>query len=153
MGKICLCCGEDFAPHPSRPDQQYCSKAGCQRERRRRWHRKKMESDAVYRQGQADCQKSWRDNHPDYWRRYRGQHPDYCERNRKRQRARNSQRQGRSPGTAAIAKMDELSACNHIESGKYILIPWREGIAKMDELIVQLAVIAGKIPMGVRAGP
>ncbi len=153
MGKICLCCDEEFKPYSSRPDQGYCGKAGCQRERRRRWHQEKMKTDPVYRQGQLDCQKNWREQHPDYWRRYRADHADYRDHNRDRQRERNRLR--RTPcSDEVIAKMDELPVCNHIESGRYILMPFREGmIAKMDELIVQLAVIAERSPVEVRAGP
>jgi hypothetical protein len=41
-----------------------------------------------------------------------------------------------------LAKMDEVTSCNDIESGKYILVPFRPGmLAKIDEVIVQLAVI------------
>lgn len=36
----CLACGEYFKPWPQTPDQSYCSKAGCQRERRRRTKQK-----------------------------------------------------------------------------------------------------------------
>ncbi|MDZ7641949.1 MAG: hypothetical protein U5J62_08015 [Desulfurivibrio sp.] len=67
MGKLCLCCGEFFCPYPGRPHQEFCSKAGCQRERRRRWHREKMANDEVYRKGQSDCQHNWLERHPDYW--------------------------------------------------------------------------------------
>lgn len=152
MGKICHCCEEEFIPCASRPDQKYCRKTKCQRERRRRWHRKKMETDSVYRQGQADSQKNWSEQHPDYWREYRLNHPDYCARNRERQRERNRRR--RSPADEAIAKMDELTACNYIESGKYRLVPLSDGmIAKMDELIVQLAVIPRKNLEEGRPGP
>lgn len=153
MGKICLHCVEDFIPCSSRPDQEYCGKAECQRERRRLWHRKKMKTDPVYRQGQLDCQKNWREQHPDYWRQYREDHPEYADRNRERQRERNRRRQSTS-SDEVIAKINESTTCNHIESGKYRLVPLREGmIAKMDELIIQLAVIPAESPVGVRAGP
>jgi hypothetical protein len=152
MGKICLCCAEDFVPYPGRPDQGFCSKAGCQRERRRRWHREKMVSDPVYRQGQSDCQRDWRERHPDYWRKYRAAHLDYCERNRRKQRERD-RRHSASPA-GALAKMDEVTRCNDIESGRYILVPFREGrLAKMDEAIVQLTVINGINSVESRAGP
>jgi len=152
MGKICLCCAENFVPYPGRPHQEYCRKAACQRERRRRRHREKMANDKGYRDGQSDCQKDWQERHPDYWRKYRASHPDYCERNRQRQRERNRRR--RAPPAETIAKMDEVTPCNDIESGKYILVPFRTGmIAKMYESIVQLTVIAGKNSTESRAGP
>ena len=36
----CLACGEYFKPWPQTPDQSYCSKLECQRERRRRTKQK-----------------------------------------------------------------------------------------------------------------
>lgn len=38
--KKCLACGEYFKPWPQTPDQSYCSKPECQRERRRRTKQK-----------------------------------------------------------------------------------------------------------------
>lgn len=159
MGKFCLCCGVSFCPYPGRPHQEFCSKAGCQRERRRRWHREKMANDEVYRKGQSDCQQNWLERHPDYWREYRASHPAYCERNRQQQGERNRRR--RAPPDEVIAKMDEVTSCNDVESccsdvesGKYILVPFRSGmIAKMDEVIVQLAVITAKKSMSETRGP
>lgn len=43
----CLACGEYFKPWPQTPDQSYCSKAGCQRERRRRTKQKERSSNPV----------------------------------------------------------------------------------------------------------
>lgn len=152
MGKVCLCCGEVFRPYPGRPHQAFCSKPGCQRERRRRWHREKMLNDAVYREGQLDCQKDWRERHPDYWRKYRAGHPEYRERNRRQQHDRDLRR--RAASAEVLAKMDEVTTCNNIESGKYILMPFRPGLlAKMDEAIVQLTVLTGISHEESRAGP
>lgn len=152
MGKKCLSCTEVFVPHVCRPDQSYCRKAVCQRERRRCWHQQQQKTDSVYRQGQSDCQKSWRERNQGYWRKYRERHPDYCERNRQQQAERNRRRRGETE--EVIAKMDELTPCNDLETGKYILAPYRVGmIAKMDELIVQLSVVPSGSPVEGRAGP
>jgi len=152
MGKVCFCCGEDFVPYPGRPRQEYCGKAGCQRERRRRWHRAKMANDEVYREGQVDCRKDWQERHPDYWRDYRATHPEYYERNRRQQHERDRRR--RASPVEVLAKMDEVTHCNDIESGNYILVPFRAGLlAKMDEAIVQLTVIKGVNSVEARAGP
>jgi hypothetical protein len=43
----CLACGEYFKPWPQTPDQSYCSKAECQRERRRRTKQKERSSNSV----------------------------------------------------------------------------------------------------------
>jgi hypothetical protein len=111
-----------------------------------------MKTDPAYHQGQIDCQKNWSEQHPDYWRQYRDNHPDYSERNRELQRKRN--RRMSPPVDETIAKMDELTSCNHIETGKYLLVPFRNDmIAKMDELVVQLSVIPNKSFEELRAGP
>jgi len=40
-----------------------------------------------------------------------------------------------------IAKMDELSGENSLISGRYKLVRLGEGVAKMDELIVEITAI------------
>ena len=104
--KRCTACGDGFSPCRHVPDQRYCSKPACQRERRRRWQRDKLQQD--HRANQAAAQRRWRARHPDYWRNYRQRHSDYTARNREQQRERN-QRRGRGgtrPLPAPIANMD-----------------------------------------------
>jgi hypothetical protein len=43
----CLACGEYFKPWPQTPDQSYCSKPECQRERRRRTKQKERSSKPI----------------------------------------------------------------------------------------------------------
>jgi len=71
--KICACCGQSFTPRPQVRDQVFCSAPACQRERRLRWQRDKMQSDPDYRDNQSRSQRAWLDRHPDYWRMYRSQ--------------------------------------------------------------------------------
>jgi hypothetical protein len=53
------------------------------------------------------------------------------------------ERNGRRRPGSEIAKMDELKEETLILSGRYRLVPLcKEGIAKMDELIVELGVIS-----------
>ena len=141
----CAACGELFTPRRNVPDQKYCSKRECQRERRRRWQRQKLKEDPDYRANQAAAQRRWRERHPEYWRRYRQSHPAYTERNRKQQLQRNRKRgQGvTSPSPPAIAKMDAYEAQTVVASGTYRLIPvsGRE-IAKMDAYLVEMHVIS-----------
>ena|GEM_PF-5663431 len=47
----CKACGGHFSPRPQNPDQQFCSKPECQRERKRRWQKHKRATDADYREG------------------------------------------------------------------------------------------------------
>ncbi len=114
----CAACEDLFTARRNVPDQKYCSKPECQRERRRRWQRQKLKEDPDYRANQAAAQWRWRERHPDYWRRYRQTHPAYTERNRDQQRQRNARRKQvtTSPSSPAIAKMDVYLVEMHVLS-------------------------------------
>jgi len=73
----CIHCGARFIPAPQVPNQAYCSKANCQKERRRQWHKSKLQSDPDYKDNQSRAQKAWSDRNPDYWRQHRQGKPDY----------------------------------------------------------------------------
>jgi len=149
MEKPCLWCRRQFNPHPAVRHQRYCSDSECQKTRKRDWQREKLAKDIDYRQNQAAAQRGWRSRNGDYWREYRKRNPAYTEGNRIRQRERNQRRRSGS----GIAKMDELKEKNVITSGHYRLVPLcNPGIAKMDELIVEIVVIARGCSMGVQ-GP
>lgn len=98
----CAACGQLFRPHPQVPRQSYCSVAPCQRERRKRWQRDKLQQDPDYRDNQSRAQRAWLDRNPHYWRNYRDEHPEYAERNRQQQRERSA-----AASVCAVAKMDE----------------------------------------------
>lgn len=128
----CVSCGRHFVPCAHVPGQRYCSAPACQRERRRRWQRRKRREDPDYRDNQAQAQQRWAQRHSEYWRDYRQHHPDYSQRNRQRQRQRNQQRRTGAPGADArahtsaprvIAKMDASAADSVVPSGTYYLIP------------------------------
>ena len=139
MGRIrCADCGRWFHRNPRVPRQRYCSRAPCQRTRRRLWQKEKLATDEDYRLNQADAQRRWRQSHPDYWRKYRQGHPDYRQRNLDLQRQRNHIRR-RHP----IAKMDSLLPQTPFCSGTYQLVPFDPGgIVKMDALIVKIDVVS-----------
>jgi hypothetical protein len=108
-GKRCAACDDPFTPRRNVPNQAFCSKPECQRERRRRWQREKLKQDPDYRANQAVAQKRWGERNPEYWRHYRQAHPEYTTRNREKQRQR-SRRRGLAatgPSPPVIAKMDE----------------------------------------------
>jgi hypothetical protein len=88
----CAACGCVFVPRRNVPHQRYCCERACQRTRRRRWQRQKLQADADYRANQAAAQERWRERHPEYWRAYRQRHPEYTARNRARQGERNHRR-------------------------------------------------------------
>jgi hypothetical protein len=139
MEKTCLCCKRRFKAHPAVRDQRYCSDPDCQKARKRKWQKEKLARDSDYRANQAEAQRQWRSRNKGYWKQYRRRNPAYTERNRIRQRERN---RGRRSGKG-IANMDELKRKTVIPSGRYRLVPFcNPGIAKMDELIVELDVIS-----------
>ncbi len=143
--KRCAACGERFSPRRNVPDQRYCAKRACQRERRRRWQREKLKQDPDYRANQAAAQKRWRERNPDYWRNYRRTHPEYTADNRKKQHERNRRRDlaATGPSAPAIAKMDAYPGKSGVASGTYRLIPVTgPGIAKMDAYLVKMQVLS-----------
>ena len=135
----CVACRKLFVPCPQVKEQKYCSKAECQKERKRRWQRRKISEDPAYRQNRRDAQRRWREAHPDYWRRYRKAHPASVEKNRERQRERNRRRAGSS---RVIAKMDASLEESRIIPGRYTLIPLEgEFVAKTDAINVEIRVV------------
>ncbi|WP_395061166.1 hypothetical protein [Paraburkholderia silvatlantica] len=132
----CAACGELFAPRPQTPDQRYCSALQCQRQRKYRWHKERLQSDPDYRQNQIQAQVGWASHNPDYWREYRNRHIDYTNRNRELQRIRNRKR-------SRVANMDASNAAAPFPSGLYRLLPVGDGeIAKMAECTVHLTFLA-----------
>jgi hypothetical protein len=99
--KKCIACGQYFKPWPQTPDQTYCSKAECQRERRRRAKlRERQAKPRATSKSSGD-----RTSSPlDYWRDYRADHPDYVDRNRLLQKDRNLRRtlQSKTNGTVPL---------------------------------------------------
>jgi len=139
--RLCLACGNAFAPLPHVPHQRYCSSKACQRARRRDWQNKRLRVDGDYRDNQARAQARWRERHSSYWREYRAAHPEYRERNRSMQRLRNARRSCRP-----IAKMDVIGLPKPLGSGFYVLSHAHDaGVAKMDAWTVHIAVLSAPV--------
>jgi hypothetical protein len=137
--KRCMACGDPLPLSSRVPDQSYCSRAQCQRERRKIWQREKKLLDPAYREAQAVAQKEWAERNSDYWHRYRNQNPDYAERNRTQQRVRNASQRADS----SIAKMDASRPTLPLPSGTYRLeFKDAEGVAKMDAFTVKITVLS-----------
>jgi hypothetical protein len=143
----CAACEDLFTPRKNVPLQRFCSKPACQRQRRRRWQKRKLQVDADYRANQAAAQQRWLQNNPDYWRDYRQSHPAYAARNREQQQYRD--RKQREAGTETrpslepLAKMDAYPFESGLISGTYQLIPVAgTGLAKMDAYVVEMRVIS-----------
>ena len=135
MEKTCPHCKRKFLTHPAVIRQRYCGSADCQRARKRTWQKEKLAGDRDYRENQAAAQRAWCKRNRQYWREYRKSNPAYREQNRLRQRERSRQRR-------TIAKMDKQGVKTAIASGRYRLVPLYGKIAKMDELIVEIGVVA-----------
>ncbi len=88
----CCYCQQVFHPSPYRPQQAICSQASCQRQRRREYHRSKIQSDPLYADTVMRSRKKWRDAHPGYQKQYWYTHPKAAERNRQQQRRRDQGR-------------------------------------------------------------
>jgi hypothetical protein len=134
----CAACEQTFRPRAQVPHQRYCAVAACQRERRRRWQRSKLQTDADYRANQVLAQRVWADGHGDYWREYRARNPDYTDHNRLEQRRRDRHRRA-----ARLAKMDASTPINPVPSGTYRLQPEADGdLAKKDVWTVKITLIS-----------
>jgi hypothetical protein len=134
----CAACGTAFRPGKQIPGQRYCSREACQRARRRRWQKRKLQDDADYRANQVQAQQAWAGRHDGYWREYRANHPDYTDRNRLEQRQRDRRRRA-----ADLAKMDASTPIHPVPSGTYRLVPEVGGdLAKMDAWTVKITVIS-----------
>ena len=90
--RCCPHCQRLFVPSVYRPQQLVCSQPACQRQRRTDYHRKKLETDPIYRQVVRDSQEQWWDEHPGYQKQRRQQNPDLTVTNRQRQRQRDQKR-------------------------------------------------------------
>lgn len=121
MSQRCVCCGRRFPWRPQNPDQSYCNRKGCQKERRRRWRRAKLSSDPDYLSNQYDSQKRWLDSHPDYWKDYRTRHPDYVARNRALQKGRDRLKRDLKTMTRSGAVLAKSDACPD-ESGSITVV-------------------------------
>lgn len=126
----CACCRRILPKNPRVKNQRYCGSVDCQRARKRKWQREKMDTDPDYRANQRDSQRSWRQRNPDYWQRYRCNNPHYRRRNRRLQRARDD-----------LAKMDTLSRIFNDTTMTYLISPEPGNRVKMDALEVKIVPV------------
>jgi hypothetical protein len=142
----CQHCGCLFEVCNKVKKHEFCNKKECQKARKRKWQRDKMNNDANYRKDQKIAQEDWRNNNPDYWKNYRRDNQEYTDRNREQQQIRDRVKKAKSAPaekSGPIAKMDALMPERAILSGKYQLVPiMPDMIAKMDALIVEINMIS-----------
>ena len=133
--QMCPHCEELFIPRYNVPNQKYCSNPECQKARKRRWNRQRLQKDSDYKENKQNAQQKWRLKNPDYWRNYRKTHPQYVEKNRQQQKIRNKKRNKHKFGTRPpIAKTDECCPSDNEEFLSFALVALDSaGIAKTDE--------------------
>jgi hypothetical protein len=143
----CGACRKLFHPRPQSPEQQFCSAAECQRERKRRWQKARRALDADYRDNDVQANRQWRSEHPGYWRGYRRNHPQYVNRNRRQQRERDrARRRDRVPTapTPGLANEDASSLPYLLETGTYRMIPvTRSELANEHAWLVKISLVSG----------
>ena len=127
LGIRCAACNRLFEMRSQCPRQAYCTRAECQRERRRRWQRAKRLADPDYQYNQRKAQRAWADRNPSYWHDYRKAHPQYCERNRLNQIARR-----RSRVAAVLVTIRSGHFSGVVPAGVYRIVRLRGRVAKMD---------------------
>jgi len=109
---ICVACWDEFPFRPQNQNQKYCSKTGCQQERKNRWQQNKRKNDPDYRANDAAARKRQKEKSPGYSRAYREKHPEYVERNRQQQKERNKRRMSKAKGFERKPKLEESSAAD-----------------------------------------
>jgi hypothetical protein len=127
--KKCAACSQFFKTWPQTPQQKFCSKPECQRERRRL---NKQSHREVNPEAHAKESRVWATMNPDYWKNYRAGHPAYVERNRKQQKQRNQ-----------LRRQEEIPNIEAMSPGRYLLTPLDgKRIAKRASWVVEITVLS-----------
>ena len=138
----CLHCVALFIPRNK--DQNYCSRAKCQRARKAAWQRIKMKTDPDYRATKKLSQQKWTANNPGYWKAYRNKNPEKTERNRLLQTIRNRCRAApKKLPDILIAKKDASNRLDFQPIGQFWMVPV---IAKLDAAKVNIYMITNTWP-------
>ncbi len=137
----CACCRR-ILPRDSRvKNQRYCGVKACQRARKRKWQREKLEMDPDHRANKRESQRAWQSKNPIYRQKYRGKNPDYCERNRQLQQVRDRAKRQAATAEVHLAKMDTLEHILNDTSMTYFISASLGNLAKMDALPVKIIPI------------
>jgi hypothetical protein len=137
----CACCRLILPRNAKVKNQRYCGDKACQRARKRKWQREKLEADPDHRTNKRESQRVWQSKNPTYWQEYRRRNPDSGERNRQLQQVRDrAKRQG--PARDGLAKMDTSTQLFNDTSAIYYISTDVGNLAKMDALPVKIIPIA-----------
>lgn len=139
----CVCCRRIRHRNPRVKNQRYCGDKRCQRARKSKWEREKLQADPDYRINKKECQARWKQKNPDYWKQYRQTHPEYRRRNRRMQLLRDQCiGTGNRPEAGHLVKMDTLDGFLNDTTGSYFICPAKSNLAKMDALKVKIIPIS-----------
>jgi hypothetical protein len=147
----CPYCQTPFLPSAYRPQQRVCGQPDCQRRRRRDYHRNKLATDSVYRQGVKESQKQWREEHPGYQQQYWKDHPQAAERNRQQQQVRDHHRRLRH-----LVKNNLALDLKHSAAEVWLLAP---NLTKLHDLeknnlaSAQVLILPSVVPLPVKPSP
>ena len=140
---ICIYCKKRKKANPRLKSRQlYCDDRRCQRARKAKWKRERLQVDPLFKANHSKECVDWRRRNRRYWSRYRRTHPRQTQRNRDLQIIRDIKRKQRF-ATNNLAKVDALKTnpVSALENGStYWLVPF---LAKVDALRVKLIVISG----------
>jgi hypothetical protein len=143
----CRYCQQVFQICRYHPHQLVCSRADCQRQRRREYHRHKLHTDAEYHLVCRDSQKKWRRRNPDYPRQYRQAHLESVDRNRQGQRQRDRKRHLQN-----LVKNNLAFDLKHSAAEVWLLGPQAEHLAKNNLAFSQVLILPA-VPPGPAAPP
>ena len=136
-----------FQPSRFHPHQFLCGDTDCQRQHRRDYHRRKIETDPVYHQVCRDSQQKWRARYPDCPRQYRETHPGSVERNRQAQRRRDRRRHLQN-----LVKNNLALDLKHSAAEVWLLGPHAQDLAKNNLAFPQVLILQ-TVPPGAAASP
>jgi len=89
---ICKNCHKHLRGNPRlKGNQKYCGAKECQKVRKRKWQKEKMQTGKDYGENQRESVRQWQRNYPldQYQQEYRQANPEYVKRNREQQKERN----------------------------------------------------------------
>jgi len=143
----CPYCQQLFEPSPCHPNQSVCAAAGCQRQRRADYRRRKLATDPAYADRCRQSARQWRKQHPDYWEQYRDSHPLTVVQNRARQITRDKKRR-----LAKLANNTLASNLIHCPATVWLLGAGLRELANNTLAPAQLWILEG-LPRGRRDAP
>ena len=132
----CRFCQQQFAPSRFHPEQNACSAAPCQRQRRNQNRKHKLAQDEEYRQVCCDSARKWRANHSGYWKRYRAAKPASVEQNRTQQRQRDLRRR-----LADLANNNSALDLKSSAAGVWLLGPATQDLANNNLASAQVFIL------------